>query len=399
MPDSRAGDSRQRARRAIVQHMTGQQVLVTIAGSVPRPPQLARLPGAADPGLSAAEPALAQATAAALALHRRHGVDVVSDGEVDRLPFTDPGLRGFDGPPVPFQIADLAAADQGHWAAEYFTGRAAAAQPSNTGKITYDPAPAAARISRFRAALTGLDGDQPAGAFLAVPSPGAITLAGTSYYRGAEDFLAAAAAALAREYREITAAGLTLQVDAPDLALPYHVHYRGMSVGDFRARAQLHAEVLNQALDGIDPQQVRLHVCWGNYPGPHHLDVPLGSIIDIVYGVHAGTLVLAGASPQHRADWRLFARHKLPPGMSLAAGVIDTSAPGIEAPVAVADAIVQVAGVVGPDRVIATTDCGFAAFAGAPDLPAGVAELKIQALRAGADMATRRLWRAPTAAA
>lgn len=379
--------------------MTGQQILVTIAGSVPRPPRLAQLPGGADPGLAAAEPDLARATAAALAWQRRNGVDVVSDGEVDRLPFADPGLRGFGGPPVPFQIADLAAADQDHWAADYFTGRTAAAQPSNTGKISYDPAPAATRITRFLAALDGLDGDQPAGAFLAVPSPGAITLAGSSYYRSTEDFLAAAGAALAREYREIIGAGLMLQVDAPDLALPYHAHYQGMSVEEFRARAQLHAEVLNQALAGIDPQQVRLHVCWGNYPGPHHLDVPLASIIDILYGVHAGVLVLAGAAPPHRADWRIFARRKLPPGMTLAAGVIDTSTPGIEAPVAIADAIVQVAGVVSPDRVMAATDCGFSAFAGAPALPAGIAELKIQALRAGADMATRRLWRAPSAAA
>jgi len=376
--------------------MTGQRILVTITGSVPRSPELTRLlqtAAAGDAGHAALERYLAAATGAAVTWQRRNGVDVVSDGEVDRLSFMDARRLGFDGPPMPFQIADLAAAGDEHWAAGYFTGSAAVALPSNTREITYDPGPAAARIARFRAVLDGLDGDPPAGAFLTAPSPGAVTLAGSSYYRDAGDFLAAAAAALQHEYRAITAAGLTLQVDAPDLALPYHVHYQGMSVEEFRVRAQLHADAINRALAGIDPQQIRLHVCWGNYPGPHHRDIPLAAIIDILHSVHTGTLVLAGASPPHRADWRMFAASKLPAGKTLAAGVIDTATPGIEAPVAVADAIVQVAGAVGPDRVMATTDCGFAAFPGTPALPARLAELKVQALRAGADMATRRLWR------
>lgn len=380
--------------------MTAQRITVTIADSVPQPPGRVRLPGAAAAGQAgpeALEADLAAATAAAVSWQVRNGVDIVSDGEVGRLSFVDArGLRGFDGPPVPFLPGDLVSAGERYWAADYFTRRAAAELPSNTGKISYDPAPAAARIARFQAALAG---HTVTGAFLAAPSPGAVTLAGTSYYRDPAKFLTAAAAALAQEYRAITAAGLTLQVDSPDLALPYHAQYQGISVEEFRARAQLHADVLNDALAGIDPRQVRLHVCWGGYPGPHHRDIPLAAIIDILYSVHAGTLVLEGANPRHRADWRVFADHKLPAGMILAAGVIDTATVAVEAPAVVADAIVQVAGVVSRERVIAATDCGFSAFTGAAVLSAEVAELKVQALRAGADIATRRLWRHPGTAA
>lgn len=376
--------------------MTGQQLLVTITGSVPRSPQLARLLEAADSG--AADPAaiergLADATASALTWQRRNGVDIVSDGEVSRRSLLDARQLGFDGPPSPFPLADLAEVGGGEWAPGALACPAAAEAPSNTREIAYDPGPADARITRFRQALDNLGGDQPAGAFLAVPSPGTVTLAGSSYYRDPGEFLAAAAAALAHEYRAITGAGLMLQVDAPDLALAYHAWCQGMPAEEFRARARLHAEYLNRALAGIDPQQVRLHVCWGNYPGPHHRDLPLAVIIDILHCVRAGTLVLAGASPQHRADWRVFATQKLPAGMTLAVGVIDTAAPGVEAPVAIADALVAVAGVTGRDRLQAATDCGFAGFPGAPALPARIAELKVQALKAGADMATRRLWR------
>jgi len=378
----------------MVHPMAGQRILVTTPGSVPRTPEAARLlqAGTADPG--ALERGLASVTAAAVAWQLRNGVDVISDGDVSRLSVTTaPGL-GFTGPPVPFGLADLGAAG-GPWPA---AGPAAAA-PSNTGKITYDPAPAAARITRFQAALEQADGGPPAAAFLAVPSPGAVTLAGSSYYRTHEDFAAAAAAALAREYRDITAAGLILQVDAPDLTLPYHAHWAGMSAEEFRARARMHAELLNGALAGISPEQVRLHVCWGSYPGPHHRDIPLAQIIDILLSVRAGVLVLAGASPQHRADWRVLAGRKLPAGMMLAAGVIDTCTSGVEAPAAVADALVQAAGAIGAGRLMAATDCGFAPFGGAPALPAAVAELKLRALRAGAGIASRRLWRGSRAAA
>lgn len=375
--------------------MTAQRIAVTLAGGVPQPSDQARTltAAAARPAIpQALEADLAAAAAAAVSWQVGNGVDIVSDGAEGRLSVR---LGGFDGPPVPFLPADLACAGDRYRAADSFTRGLGAGLPSNTGRISYDPAPAAARIARFQAALAG---HQVAGAFLAAPSPGTVTLAGTSYYRDPEKFLAAAAVALRQEYRAITAAGLTLQVDAPDLAMSYHAHYQGMSVEEFRARAQLHADVLNDALAGIDPRQVRLHVCWGSYAGPHHRDIPLAAVIDILYSVRAGTLVLEGANPRHRADWRVFADHKLPAGMILAAGVIDTATAGVEAPAVVADAIVQVAGVVSRERVIAATDCGFSA-AGTPALSAEVAGLKVQALRAGADLATRRLWRHPGTAA
>jgi 5-methyltetrahydropteroyltriglutamate--homocysteine methyltransferase len=400
VPYPASGDSRRRARRVIVQGMTEQRILVTIAGSVPQAPEVARLldaaaAGDADPAVLEAE--LAAATAAAVGWQLSNGVDVVSDGEV-RLSFMDAArFGGFHGPPAAFMPAALAATGERLWAADYFARCGARLLPGNDGAVIYDPAPNTARIARF---LRALEGRQVAGAFLAAPSPGTIALVGSSYYRGHEEFVYAVAGALRQEYRDITAAGLTLQVDAPDLAMPYHAQYQGMSAAEFRARARLNAGALNYALAGIDPAQVRMHVCWGNYPGPHHCDIPLADIIDVLYTVNARMLVLEGASPQHRADWRVFADHKLPEGMMLAAGVIDTGTAGVEAPAAVADALVQVAGVVGAERVMAGTDCGFATFGGAPPVvSAPVAELKLRAMRAGAGQASRRLWRHSAAAA
>ena len=166
----------------------------------------------------------------------------------------------------------------------------------------------------------------------------------------------------------------------------------------FLDQARADVEALNEALDGIDRQRIRLHCCWGNYPGPHHCDIPLADIIDLLYQVNAGMLVLEGANPQHRSDWRVLASHRPPAGLKIAAGVIDTVTPHVESPQVVADMLVTMAQIVGPDRLLAVPDCGFSTFAGAPSIPAGTAWLKLAALVDGAALASALVPAPPWAA-
>ena len=370
-------------------------------GSLPRPQDLLDLMFAREGGAAvdqaALDAAIERATAYVLDRQMRAGISVIGDGEMSKpsyATYIKHRLSGFGGEAGQYEFEDLERFPGAKARVFGDTGRARRSAPACTAPIEVIDMDAPREDAER---LTRLAGGHET--FMSAASPGVTALFfPNQFYASDEAYVFALAEGLRHEYETIAAAGITLQVDCPDLAMGRHVQFTHLSTEEFRKRIGMNVAALNHALANIPAEQLRMHLCWGNYPGPHHLDVPLGSIIDIIYGVRAGTLVLAGASPQHRADWRLFARSKLPAGMTLAAGVIDTSAPGIEAPVAIADAIVQVAGVVGPGRVMAATDCGFAAFAGAPAMPAGVAELKIQALRAGADMATRRLWRATAAA-
>ncbi len=200
----------------------------------------------------------------------------------------------------------------------------------------------------------------------------------------------------ASEYRAIVAHGLLLQIDAPDLALERHTLFAERPLGDFLAWVELVVDAINTALAGIDPARVRLHVCWGNYEGPHTLDVPLDAILPLLYRANVGALVVSMANPRHAHEYRCFARQPLPPDMLLVAGVIDTTSNYVEHPEVVADRLERVVDAVGdPRRVIAGTDCGFDTSAGIGDIAPSVVWEKLRALRAGADLATTRLWPGP----
>jgi 5-methyltetrahydropteroyltriglutamate--homocysteine methyltransferase len=187
--------------------------------------------------------------------------------------------------------------------------------------------------------------------------------------------------------------GLVLQIDAPDLALERHTLFAGRPLTDFLAWVELVIDSINEALAGIDPTRVRLHVCWGNYEGPHTLDVPLDDILPLLYQAHVGALVVSMANPRHAHEYRCFERHPLPDDKILVAGVIDTTSNYVEHPEVVADRLERVVRVVGdPRRVIAGTDCGFDTSAGIGDIAPSVVWEKLGALRAGADLATTRLW-------
>jgi 5-methyltetrahydropteroyltriglutamate--homocysteine methyltransferase len=304
-------------------------------------------------------------------------------------------LTGFQGTTAvrPFAPRDLA--DYPEVARHLFSAageeRPRPPMPTNDGPIAY------VGQERLAADLDNLDAAtdrQPiAEAFLPAISPGCVAfLMGTTYFPTRRELVFALAEGLAVEYRAIVERGFLLQVDCPDLALGRHVEFADATIGEFREIVALHVEALNHALTGIDPARVRMHVCWGNYPGPHHHDVALAEILDLIYQVNAAGLSIEGANPRHEHEWRVFEERPLPEGKVLIPGVIDTCSNYIEHPETVAQRIVRYAGVVGRERVIAGTDCGFSTMAGRSAVVPEVAYAKLASLAAGARRASAALW-------
>ena len=245
-------------------------------------------------------------------------------------------------------------------------------------------------LANMRAAV---DAARPAEAFLTAASPGVVaSFLPNTYYRSHEDYIAAIAEAMREEYAAIAAAGFVLQIDCPDLAMSRHTAFQDLSEPEFLKRAAFHAEALNHALGNIPPSMVRIHVCWGNYEGPHTHDIALAKIIKIVLGVKAQAIALEAANPRHAHEWTVWQEFKLPDDKLLLPGVIDTSTNYVEHPSLVAERIVRFAQIVGRERVIANTDCGFGTAAGYGKLDPEIVFLKLGALVAGAAQASKQLW-------
>jgi 5-methyltetrahydropteroyltriglutamate--homocysteine methyltransferase len=229
--------------------------------------------------------------------------------------------------------------------------------------------------------------------FMTACSPGIVCSAMENrHYASMEEYVRAVASALRTEYRAIVDRGLLLQIDAPDLALERHTMFGDRPLGDFLEWVELVVDAINGALEGLDPHDVRLHVCWGNYEGPHTHDVPFSEIQPLLYRADVGALVVSMANARHAHEVRCFQERPLPDRMRLVAGVIDTTSNYVEHPEVVADRIERaVRAVADPDRVIAGTDCGFDTTAGIGDVAPSLVWEKLRALRAGADLAARRL--------
>jgi 5-methyltetrahydropteroyltriglutamate--homocysteine methyltransferase len=326
------------------------------------------------------------------------GVDVISDGEMGKPGFAHyvkDRLTGFQGQtaPRPFMPRDLL--DFPEVARGLFISDGEElprpSMPTNDGPIGYigwDEL--AADLDTLSAEV---ENQAVAEAFLPAVSPGSVAmLMGTTHYQSRRDFLYALADALSEEYRAIVSRGFLLQIDCPDLALGRHLEFSDVSISAFRVAIELSVEVLNHALDGIDPERVRIHVCWGNYPGPHHHDVPLADILDVVFQVEASGLSIEGANPRHEHEWAVFEEIQLPADKVLIPGVIDTCTNSIEHPETVAQRIERYAGVIGRERVIAGTDCGFATMAGRSAVVPDIAYAKLASLAEGARRASSRLW-------
>jgi 5-methyltetrahydropteroyltriglutamate--homocysteine methyltransferase len=215
---------------------------------------------------------------------------------------------------------------------------------------------------------------------------------GNRYYDSHEAYLRALGAVLKKEYDAIAKAGFVLQVDCPDLGSGWNNQFADLSLPQFRKIVDLHLAVLDEATRDVPPEQLRLHLCWGNYPGPHHHDIPLREIIEPVLRSRAAAISFEGANPRHEHEWRIFKDVKLPAGKLLIPGVLDSTSNFIEHPELIADRLVRYASVVGRENVIAGTDCGFATFAGRLTVHPTIAWAKMQAMRDGAALATKTLW-------
>jgi 5-methyltetrahydropteroyltriglutamate--homocysteine methyltransferase len=373
------------------------RILTTHAGSLPRPAALADLHGRRSRGeavdAEALQQAVADATAASIAAQLEAGIDIGNDGEQARESFftyVQHRMTGFGDTSQRAFMRDLI--DHPDFI-ELLLPR------FNRIKVNLMAAPAAISDVTYRD-TTELEAecDLVAGApfaqtFMTAASPGIVAAAmDNRHYGTQEEYVRAVAAALRTEYRFIVERGLLLQIDAPDLAMERHTLFADRPLSEFLTWVELVVDAINGALDGIDPADVRLHVCWGNYEGPHTLDVPLNEILPLLYHADVGALVVSMANARHAHEHACFERHPLPDSMVLVAGVIDTTSNYVEHEEVVADRLVRVGRAVGdPRRVIAGTDCGFDTSAGLGDVAPSLVWEKLRALRAGADLATARL--------
>jgi 5-methyltetrahydropteroyltriglutamate--homocysteine methyltransferase len=231
--------------------------------------------------------------------------------------------------------------------------------------------------------------------FMTAASPGIVAAAMLNeHYPSYDDYVFAVAEALRPEYQYIVSRGLVLQVDCPDLAMERHTSYAGRPLGEFLRFVETNVSALNRALEGLPRDRVRMHVCWGNYEAPHHLDASLAEIVQLLYGANVGALLLPFANPRHGHEWRCLQDYPPPADWLIVAGVIDTTTNYVEHPEVIADRIEHVARAVGdPTRVLAGTDCGFDTAAGLGEVAEEVVWEKLRALRAGADLASGRLFR------
>jgi 5-methyltetrahydropteroyltriglutamate--homocysteine methyltransferase len=228
---------------------------------------------------------------------------------------------------------------------------------------------------------------------MSAASPGVVSLFfRNDYYPSGEAYLFAIADAMRHEYETIAKAGVVLQIDCPDLGMGRHIQYADLSLPEFRKRAQMHVEALNHALSGIAPEKLRMHLCWGNYEGPHHCDVPIADIIDIVFLARPNAISFEAANPRHAHEWTLFERLKLPAGKMLIPGVIESKSNFIEHPELVAQRIARYAKLVGRENVIAGSDCGYGTWVGQAAVDPDVVWAKLKALSEGARIASQQFW-------
>ena len=383
------------------------RILTTHAGSLPRSKALLELlvrKNRREP-IAAAEFAAAveRSTQHVVARQLQAGIDVGNNGEQPRESFFTyvqhcmSGFAGIGQRPIMRDIVHFQTFLEIKLPDFTRTMVSLGQTPKAVGAVRYvDRSIIEQECSDYRRIL----GAQPSRfveSFMTAPSPGIIALAMLNeFYPSTDEYLTAVAEALRTEYEYIVAQGFILQIDAPDLAMERHTAYADRPVADFVAFVDRTIAAINRALTNIPRDRVRLHVCWGNYEAPHHFDVPLDDILPHLYAANVGALMLSMANPRHEHEYRCFARNPLPADMLLIVGAIDTTTNYVEHPEVVADRIERVVNVVGdPHRVLAGTDCGFATSAGLGEVAEEVVWEKLRALRAGADVATRRLFGTP----
>lgn len=375
-----------------------ESFLTTHTGSLPRPDRLMSLMFAQEAGeavdAAAIDAAVDDAVAEMVARQAQAGIAIVGDGEMSKpsyATYIKDRLHGFGGSSGSYSFQDLD--DFPGTRAKVFadTGRAKRRAPACDGPISVKDMEAP-RLDAERLAKAA--GDTPT--FMSAASPGVTALFfGNVYYPSHEAYLFALADGLAHEYETIANAGIILQLDCPDLAMGRHVQYADLDLAGFRKAMELNIAALNHAVRNIPADRMRMHLCWGNYPGPHHRDVPLADILDIVWTAKPATLLLEAANPRHAHEYRLFETAPPPDGKVICPGLIEPQSTYIEHPELIADRIGRYADLVGRENVVAGVDCGFSIHVGSGGLDPEVVWAKLAALAQGAEIASRRYWGEP----
>ena len=373
--------------------------LTTHTGSLPRPEDLIRSMYAKEEGVPVDPTALGarvrSAVAEVVGKQSAAGIDLVNDGEMSKpsyATYVKDRLAGFGGTGNTFVYQDLAEFPNLQKRVFGDPGRSRRKTPACNGPISVrDPGAARADVDNLKTALAGV---KSSGAFMSAASPGVVSLFFRNDHYPSEDaYLFAIAEAMRQEYETVAAAGIVLQIDCPDLAMGRHIQYAGLSVAEFRKRARVHVEALNQAVANIPADQLRMHVCWGNYEGPHHCDVPLADIIDVVFQAKPSAISFEAANPRHAHEWTLFERVKLPDGKLLIPGVLESKSNFIEHPELIAQRIARYANLVGRENVVAGSDCGYGTWVGQAAVDPDVVWAKLAALAEGARLASRSFWK------
>jgi len=376
-----------------------ERFLTTHTGSLPRPEDLVRMMYAREEGVPVDNAALASRIRSAVeeSVHKQAGagVDIVNDGEMSKpsyATYVKDRLAGFGGSGNTFVYQDLV--EFPNLAKRVFgdPGRSRRKTPACNAPISVrDPQAVRADVDNLKAAAAQVKTEEM---FMSAASPGVIGLFfRNDHYRGEEEYLFAIAEAMRHEYETVAKSGVVLQIDCPDLAMGRHIQYANLSLEDFRKKARLHVEALNHALANIAPEQLRMHVCWGNYEGPHHCDVPLEHIIDIVLTARPSAISFEAANPRHAHEWKVFETVKLPEGKVLIPGVIESKTNFIEHPELVAQRIGRYAKLAGRENVIAGSDCGYVTWVGQAAVDADVVWAKLAAMAEGARIASKEFWR------
>ena len=374
---------------------SGETILTTHTGSLPRPAKVVELllAGQKNSGANRAalDSAVEDAVAGVVRKQIEAGIDVINDGEQGRTDYTVhvlDRLTGYEGKPTPPrgtgepefpELAQLL-----NQFASPFQHR-----PTCSGPVTWNDWPAVeADIARAKAAMTRSGATEY---FITSPSPGQIArYLPNSFYKTDEEYIFALADVMAREYRAIVDAGFILQLDCPDLAMSYGL-FPGISIADYRKFITQNVEALNHSVKDLPADRMRMHVCWGSTLGPHHGDIEIKEIADILLKGRPQAVSFPGANPRHGHEWKVWKDVKLPDGKIIIPGVIDSTSNFVEHPELVADRITQYARVVGKENVIAGVDCGFGTFAGRVQVDTKIVWMKLASLAQGAAMAAERV--------
>ncbi len=372
--------------------------LTTHTGSLPRPDDLIRMMVAREEGVPVDEEALEtrvrEAIADRVTRQVEAGVDIVNDGEMSKpsyATYVKDRLAGFGGTGNSFVFQDLVAYPKSAERVFGDPGRKTRRTPACNGPISVrDMRSPKVDVENLNASAAAAGAKH---VFSSAASPGVISLFfRNDHYKSHEEYLYAIADAMAYEYETIANAGMILQLDCPDLAMGRHVQYADLSLEEFKKKMRLHIEALNHAVRNIPADRLRMHMCWGNYPGPHHCDVPFAQIIDVLEHAKPTAILFEAANPRHAHEWRMFEEIKPPEGKVLVPGVIECQSNYIEHPELVAQRIGRYAHLVGRDNVMAGVDCGFSIHVGQGGVDPDVVWAKLKALAEGAALASQKFW-------